>query len=115
MTEENGTLAPLARPSKLAGLLEIQKGAVVSRTLLKKPTGTITLFAFDAGEGLSEHSTPHDAVVQGLEGTLEVTIGGDPHRVDIGDALLLPANVPHALKSETPVKMLLTMIRGIAG
>jgi len=114
MTEENGTLSPLARPGQLAGLLDIQEGSVVSRTLVKKPTGTITLFAFDAGEGLSEHSTPHDAVVQGLEGSLEVTIGGDPHRVGIGDALLLPANVPHALKAETPVKMLLTMIRDTA-
>jgi quercetin dioxygenase-like cupin family protein len=95
----------------LAELVDYQAGAVVSRTLIKKPTGTVTLFAFDAGEGLSEHSTPHDALVLGLEGRLDVTVGGEPHEVDAGDALMLPANVPHALRALTPTKMLLTMLR----
>jgi quercetin dioxygenase-like cupin family protein len=115
MNKPNGGDSPLALPVKLSGLLSVQKGSVVSRTVIKKPAGTVTLFAFDAGEGLSEHSTPHDALVQGLEGRLEVTIAGEPHQVDAGDALLLPATVPHALRARTQAKMLLTMIRDPAG
>jgi quercetin dioxygenase-like cupin family protein len=79
--------------------------------LVRKPTGTLTLFAFDEGEGLSEHSTPHDAVVEVLDGTVEITIGGEPHRVGTGEGLLLPASVPHGLVAITPFKMLLIMIR----
>jgi quercetin dioxygenase-like cupin family protein len=115
MAREKGTESTLAHPVELAGLLEYQSGSVVSRTLVKKATGTLTLFAFDEGEGLSEHSTPHDAVVQVLDGTVEVTIGGTPHRVRAGEGLLLPASIPHALKAVTPFKMLLTMIRDPAG
>ena len=111
MAGEKGAESPLSRPVELAGLLEYQPGSVVSRTLVKKATGTLTLFAFDEGEGLSGHSTPHDAVVQVLDGTVEVTIGGTPHRVNAGEGLLLPAGIPHALKAVTPFKMLLTMIR----
>ena len=102
---------PLSTPQKVAELLEYQAGSVVSRTLIKKPTGTLTLFAFDQGEGLSEHSTPHDAVVEVLDGTVEITIGGVPHRVSAGEGLLLPASIPHALSAVTPFKMLLIMIR----
>ncbi len=102
---------PLTTPQSVAGLLDYQVGSVVSRTLLKKPTGTLTLFAFDKGEGLSEHSTPHDAVVEVLDGTVEITVGGIPHRVSEGQGLLLPADVPHALSAVTPFKMLLIMIR----
>ncbi|MBT8398207.1 MAG: cupin domain-containing protein, partial [Gemmatimonadetes bacterium] len=85
------------------------------RTLIKKPTGTLTLFAFDKGEGLSEHSTPHDAVVEVLDGTVEITIGGEPFEVSAGQGLLLPASVPHALTAVTAFKMLLIMIREPAG
>jgi len=100
-----------AGPVDLARLVVAQPSSVVSRTLVKKPTGTITLFAFDAGQALSEHTAPFEALVQLLEGEADVTIGGTPHRVSGGEAILLPANVPHALTAVTPFKMLLTMIR----
>lgn len=109
-TDETKT-HPLSTPQTIAKLLDHQPGSVVSRTLLKKPTGSLTLFAVDEGEGLSEHSTPHDALVEILEGTVEITIGGTRHRVSPGEGLLLPANVPHALAAVTPFKMLLVMIR----
>jgi quercetin dioxygenase-like cupin family protein len=111
MPDDGNNPNPLATPRKVGGLLDYQEGSVVSRTLVKKTTGTITLFAFDQGEGLSEHSTPHDAVVEVLDGTVEITIGGEPHRVSAGEGLLLPASIPHALSAITPFKMLLTMIR----
>jgi quercetin dioxygenase-like cupin family protein len=99
----------------VADLVDIQEGSVVSREVLKKKTGTVTLFAFGEGQGLSEHSTPHDALVQVLDGTVEITIGGVPHRVEGGEALLLPANIPHALQAVTAFKMLLIMIREPVG
>jgi quercetin dioxygenase-like cupin family protein len=111
MAPSNETTHPLATPQKVAELLDYQAGSVVSRTLIKKPTGTLTLFAFDQGEGLSEHSTPHDAVVQVLDGTVEIHIGDAPHVVSAGEGLLLPASIPHALSAVTPFKMLLIMIR----
>jgi len=111
MTTEQESPSALATPTHLLDLLDYQDRAVVSRTLMKKATGTLTLFAFDAGEGLSEHSTPHDAVVQILDGEAEIIIGGTPHAVKAGQGLLLPADVPHALVAVTPFKMLLTMIR----
>jgi quercetin dioxygenase-like cupin family protein len=92
-------------------LLTIQDGAVVSRTLVNEKAGTITLFAFGQNEGLSEHTAPYDAFVQVLEGTLEVTISSQPYQLSSGDMLIMPANEPHALKAQTPVKMLLVMIR----
>jgi quercetin dioxygenase-like cupin family protein len=101
----------LTLPVNLSGLIQVQQGSVVSRTLVKKATGTVTLFAFDRGEGLSEHSTPHDALVQILDGTAEITVGGIPHRVGTGEGLILPADIPHALTAPEPFKMLLTMIR----
>lgn len=101
----------LTDPKSLADLIQIQEGSVVSRTLVKKATGTVTLFAFDEGEGLSEHSTPHDALVQILEGTATISVGGNTHEVGTGEGLLLPANIPHALQAPVPFKMLLTMIR----
>ena len=115
MTRDQDPTPALGSPANLMALLDYQEGAVVSRTLLKKATGTLTLFAFDKGEGLSEHSTPHDAVVQILDGTVEITIGGFPHRVSAGEGLLLPATIPHALTAVTAFKMLLTMIREPAG
>ena len=103
-TELKGVLAA-------ADLVDIQTGGVVSRTIVKKKTGTVTAFAFDADEGLSEHSTPYDALVLDLDGEAEITISGKVHNVKTGDLLKLPANEPHAVKAVTPFKMLLIMIR----
>lgn len=86
-------------------------GSVVSKTIIKKPAGTVTLFSFDAGEGLSEHSSPHEALVQVLEGAVEITIGGEPVTVTQGECIILPANIPHALKAKERFKMMLTMIK----
>jgi quercetin dioxygenase-like cupin family protein len=84
---------------------------VVSRTLVAKPTGSVTLFAFDEGQSLSEHTAPFDALVQMVEGEAEITIAGKPIRAAAGELVLMPANQPHALKALTRFKMLLTMIR----
>ncbi len=88
-----------------------QEGSVVSRTLLSKPTGTVTLFAFDEGQGLSEHTAPYDALVQMLEGEVEITVAGNRIRARAGEMVLMPGNQPHVLKVLTRFKMLLTMIR----
>lgn len=101
----------LAKPKALAELVEYAEGSVVSRTVLDKPTGTVTLFAFDAGQGLSEHTAPFDAMVQVLAGTAAVTIGGAEQVVAAGQAVLMPADVPHAVRADERFKMLLTMIR----
>lgn len=111
MPEANESRHPLSEPVPLHDLLAYQEGSVVSRTLVKKATGTLTLFAFDKGEGLSEHSTPHDAVVYIVDGEAAITVGGKENRVEAGQALLLPANIPHALTAPAPFKMLLVMIR----
>ena len=94
-----------------AGLVEYQSGSVVSRTLIKKPTGTVTVFAFDAGEGLSEHAAPFDALVVGLDGEAQITIDGRPFAVHAGELLLLPAGHPHAVRALGRFKMMLVMIR----
>jgi len=101
----------IGRAIQLARMVEYQAGAVVSRTLSERPTGTITLFAFDAGHGLSEHSAPYDAFVYAVDGEVEITIGGTKHRVIEGQMIIMPAGVPHALKAVTAFKMLLVMIR----
>jgi quercetin dioxygenase-like cupin family protein len=88
-----------------------QEGAVVSRIVVKREAGTVTLFAFDAGQELSEHTTPYDALVQVLDGEAAITIAGRPHRLEAGDMILMPANQPHALRAISRFKMLLTMIR----
>ena len=100
-----------AQAVNAAALVEYQPGSVVSREILKKSTGKVTLFAFDAEEGLSEHTSPFDALAQVLEGEVEITIAGQPHRVAEGDLILMPANQPHALKALKRFKMILTMIR----
>jgi quercetin dioxygenase-like cupin family protein len=92
-------------------LVAYQEGAVVSREIVKKKAGTITAFAFDTGQGLSEHTTPFDALVHVVDGVAEITVGGVPHRVGKDELLLLPATVPHALKAVERFKMLLIMIR----
>ncbi len=100
-----------AKAVNLAGLVEYQAGSVVSREVAKKPTGTVTVFAFDAGQGLSEHTAPFDALVYLLDGKAEITIGGKPVSAGAGDVVVMPANVPHALKAAERFKMLLVMIR----
>ena len=100
------SLAPL-------GLAGYQEGAVVSRILLKRGGGTITLFAFDEGQSLSEHIAPFDAVAHVLEGAADITIAGHPLRVSAGEMVLMPANQPHALHARTRFKMLLTMLRPV--
>ena len=95
----------------VAGLVDYQPGAVVSRTLLKKSTGSVTVFAFDRGQELSEHTVPHDALVQLLDGEVEIRIAGKPHRLERGEMILMPGGRPHAVKAVKRFKMLLTMIR----
>ena len=85
--------------------------SVVSKMIVKKPAGNITLFAFDKGEGLAEHSSPHEALVQVLDGVAEITIGGTTHHVNAGQCIILPSNIPHSLKSNEKFKMMLTMIK----
>ena len=96
---------------KMSELLAVQTGAVVSRTVIDEKTGTITLFAFDEGQGLSEHSAPFDAYVQIVEGSMEIVIGGEAYDLSAGEMIIMPADVPHALKATLPAKMLLVMIR----
>ncbi len=95
----------------VADLAEYQPGAVVSRTLVKKPTGTVTFFAFDAGEGLSEHAAPFDALLVGLDGEAEISIDRVPYSVGAGQLILLPAGHPHAVRAARRFKMMLVMIR----
>ncbi len=106
------TKLPPGRAVRLHELTDYVPGSVVSRILLKNTAGTITLFAFDAGQGLSEHTAPFDAVVQVLDGEVMLTIGGRDMPAVAGETVLMPANVPHALHATRPFKMLLTMIRG---
>ena len=101
----------IAAPANLVGLIGYQEGSVVSRTRIDKKAGTVTLFAFDEAQGLSEHTAPYDATVCLLEGEAEIVISGKPHRVEGGEVIILPANEPHALKALKRFKMLLIMIR----
>jgi len=102
---------PAAEAVSLAGIVNYQDGAVVSRTLVNRPAATITLFAFDEGQGLSEHTAPFDALAHVLEGEAVITVSGKPLVTKAGSAVLVPANQPHALKGLMRFKMLLTMIR----
>jgi quercetin dioxygenase-like cupin family protein len=107
-TNNTGDLiGKLLEPSDL---ISYQDGAVVSRTIVFQKSGTITLFAFDEGEGLSEHTAPFDAVVQVLEGEVEISISGEMFHLSQGQMIIMPANRPHALKALTRFKMILTMI-----
>ena len=100
--------AQVVNPSELVAY---QDGAVVSREIVSQKTGTVTLFAFDAGQGLSEHTAPFDALVLVLDGEAEITIAGTPFRVQAGEMILMPAHKPHALKAIRRFKMMLVMIR----
>jgi len=97
--------------NRLADQIAYQEGSVVSRMIIDKKAGTVTLFAFDAGQGLSEHTAPYDALVQALEGEAEITVSGKPSQARAGELVVLPANKPHSLKAIARFKMLLTMIR----
>jgi quercetin dioxygenase-like cupin family protein len=101
----------ISQPSKLITLADYQEGSVVSRTIINKKTGTVTFFAFDEGQGLSEHTAPFDALVYILDGEAAITISGKPVKVSEGEMLIMPANKPHALKAVKRFKMLLTMVR----
>jgi quercetin dioxygenase-like cupin family protein len=109
MTAQSETI--IGQAQTLTGLVQPQPGAVVSRTLIDRKIGTITLFAFDDGQGLSEHTAPYDAFVQIVEGAADITIAGTDHRVSAGQMIIMPANQPHALRAVGPFKMLLVMIR----
>jgi quercetin dioxygenase-like cupin family protein len=99
------------RALRLVDLIDYQEGAVVSRTLVDRKTGTVTLFAFDEGQGLSEHTAPFDALVHILDGEVEIVISGKSLRAKEGEMVIMPANQPHALKAISKFKMILTMIR----
>ena len=101
----------VGRGQKLACLVEYAVDSIVSKAILDKAVGTITLFAFDKGQKLSEHTAAYDAVVQIIDGVAQLTIGGDDVRVSAGDIIIMPADVPHAVAAEEKFKMLLTMIR----
>ena len=96
---------------RLADLVDYQDGAVVSREIINKKTGTVTLFAFDKGQGLSEHTAPFDALVYIIDGEADITISGKTLRLKEGEMVIMPANQPHALKAVGKFKMILTMIR----
>ena len=109
MAENAG--APKGVPFQLADHVDYADGSIVSKILLKKDIGNITLFSFDSGQGLSEHTAPFDAVVQILDGQADITIGGETHQVKAGEMLIMPAHLPHALHAAVRFKMLLVMIR----
>jgi quercetin dioxygenase-like cupin family protein len=100
-----------AQATNLIGLIDYQEGSIVSRTIIDKKAGTVTLFAFDGGQGLSEHTAPYDALVCILDGEADVVVSGKPIRLKKGEMTIMPANEPHAVRAVTRFKMLLTMIR----
>jgi quercetin dioxygenase-like cupin family protein len=99
------------KKSKLKDDITFQTGSIVSKQIIKKPNGNITLFAFDKDESLTEHTSPFEAVVYIVEGEMEITIGGNPHTVSEGEIIVLPPNIPHGLVAKKQTKMLLTMIK----
>jgi quercetin dioxygenase-like cupin family protein len=121
MIENDKIARAEAKKEKLTDLVNYQKGSVVSRTIIDKTAGTVTLFAFDQRQGLSEHTAPFDALVYLLDGAVEITISGkvhrlkegEIHRLKEGETIMLPANHPHALKALSKFKMLLIMIRSL--
>ncbi len=100
-----------AKPSSLVDMVAYQDMSVVSKTLIQKKTGTVTLFAFDQGQGLSEHTAPFDAMALVLDGEAEIIIASRPHRVSQGEMIIMPAHEPHALRAVKKFKMMLTMIK----
>ncbi|MEI7730882.1 MAG: cupin domain-containing protein [Verrucomicrobiota bacterium] len=102
---------PAAQVARVADHVQYQAGSIVSREIVKQPTGTVTVFAFDEGQGLSEHTAPFDALVQVLDGEVEILIAGQPHHLHTGEMILMPAQQPHAVKALKRFKMMLIMIR----
>jgi quercetin dioxygenase-like cupin family protein len=109
--KKDGPESLVSAVNRLADLLDYQKGSVVSRTIIDKKVGTVTLFSFDEGQGLSEHTAPFDALVHVLDGEVEISISGEPFHLREGEMIIMPANQPHALKAVKRFKMLLVMIR----
>lgn len=97
----------------LKNLIAYQAGTVVSRTIVNRLAGTVTLFAFDQNQGLSEHTAPYDAIVYLLEGQAEIIISGKKHKLAVGEMIIMPAGEPHALKAAKKFKMMLVMIKGV--
>lgn len=113
MADEKKSLTDIlsGQPGNLENLIAYQQDSVVSKTIIVKKTGTVTLFAFDKGQGLSEHTAPFEAIVYLVDGEAEITVDSNPHVVKKGEMIILPANIPHALQALSPFKMLLTMIK----
>ncbi|MBA2702317.1 MAG: cupin domain-containing protein [Blastocatellia bacterium] len=111
MSDQDQSLIRSAEVKQLVDLLQYQDGSIVSRVMLKNKGGTVTLFAFDVGEGLSEHTAPFDALVVVTDGEADIEIAGESFKVRQGETIILPANQPHAVKAATKFKMLLIMIR----
>jgi quercetin dioxygenase-like cupin family protein len=111
MNDQDQNVVKPAEVKQLVELLQYQDASIVSRVLLKNKGGTVTLFAFDVGEGLSEHTAPFDALVVVTDGEADIEIAGESFRVKQGETIILPANRPHAVKAATRFKMLLIMIR----
>ncbi len=107
----NTTKSIVAQVAKLSELIDYQDGSIVSKEIIKKEKGTVTLFAFDKGQGLSEHTAPFDALVYNIDGKAEVLIEGKTHLLEAGEIIIMPANKPHALKAIERFKMLLIMVR----
>ena len=111
MNKEQASNNRLMSPRSINDFINYQEDAVVSRELIRKATGTVTLFAFDKNQGLSEHTAPYDALVMITDGQAEITVSEVKHKIKAGEMLLMPANSPHALKALEPFKMVLTMIK----
>ena len=114
MTREDEKQAgerPVGRPFSYAELVDYQEGSIVSRVIIDKPVGTITVFAFDRGQKLSEHTAPYDALVEVIEGTGTITIEREDYQVRTGQQIIMPANKPHAVEARERFKMVLVMIR----
>ena len=104
-------MSELINKELLVDTINYQNGSIVSKQIIKKPNGNITLFAFDKDESLTEHTSPFEAVVYMIDGEMEIKIGGNPFNVKAGEILVMPPNVPHGLKATIKSKMLLTMIK----
>jgi quercetin dioxygenase-like cupin family protein len=110
-TERKSEMNNDLKANILVDMIDYQKDAVISKTIIEKKTGTVTLFAFDQGQSLSEHTVPYDALVQVLDGEAEIIISGKPYNLKQGAIIIMPANNPHALSAVKSFKMLLTMIK----
>ena len=109
--EKHVTESCVGKPVVLVDIIDYADGSIVSKTLIDKPVGTITFFAFDRGQKLSEHTTPYDAVVQIIDGSADITINGKIKTVSAGQLIIMPANIPHAVAAKEKFKMMLIMIR----